>query len=92
MIKSVVNEKRPGYPEKHDSFPSGHSTASFAFASYVAGEHGWWWGSAAYALAGFIAISRINDDFHYLHDTLAGATIGASYGWGIYFLNEEKEK
>ncbi len=59
-----------------------------AFASYVAGEHGWWWGSSAYLLAGFIAISRINDEFHYLHDTLAGATIGASYGWGIYMLNQ----
>ncbi|MFN8370636.1 MAG: phosphatase PAP2 family protein [Bacteriovoracaceae bacterium] len=91
ILKTSVSEKRPGYPDQDDSFPSGHSTASFAFASYIAAEHGWWWGTATYALAGFIAISRINDDFHYLHDTLAGATIGASYGWGIYLLNSSEQ-
>lgn len=82
-LKTVVHEKRPGFPDDHHSFPSGHSAGAFCFAGVVAARHGWGWGFAAHALAGFIAISRSNDDFHYLHDLIAGATIGASYAWGV---------
>lgn len=88
-IKYTVREKRPGYPDDHHSFPSGHSSASFAFASVVAAQHGWGWGGLAHAAASFIAISRYNDDFHYLHDITAGITIGASFAWGVYY-NLEK--
>lgn len=88
-IKYTVNEKRPGYPDDNHSFPSGHSSASFAFASVVAAQHGWGWGGLAHGAATFIAISRYNDDFHYLHDITAGITIGASFGWGVYY-NLEK--
>lgn len=84
LLKTVINEKRPGFPDDDQSFPSGHSAASFAFASVVTARHGWVWGGAAHALAGFIAISRVNDDFHYLHDVIAGATIGAAYAWGVH--------
>lgn len=84
-LKSTISERRPGYPDDHHSFPSGHSSASFAFASVITARHGWYYGSLAYALAGFIAVSRVNDDFHYLHDILAGITIGASYGWGVHY-------
>lgn len=88
-IKFTVKEKRPGYPDDDHSFPSGHSSASFAFASVVAAQHGWGWGGLAHGAAAFIAISRYNDDFHYLHDITAGITIGASFAWGVYY-NLEK--
>ncbi len=88
-LKSTVHERRPGYPDDPHSFPSGHSSASFAFASVVAAQHGWVWGGIAHAMASFIAISRVNDDFHYLHDVTAGITIGASFAWGVYY-NLEK--
>ncbi len=91
LTKTLVKEKRPGYPDDDSSFPSGHSAASFAFASVVTARHGWGYGSGAYALAFFIAMSRINDDFHYLHDTLVGATIGAAYGWGTFYHYENKK-
>lgn len=84
-LKYTIKEKRPGYPDDHHSFPSGHSSASFAFASVVALQHGWFWGSLAHGAAAFIAISRANDDFHYLHDITAGMTIGASFAWGVYY-------
>lgn len=87
-LKKLINEKRPGYPDDPDSFPSGHSSASFAFASVVAARHGWYWGGLAYTTAAFVSLSRINDDFHYLHDVLFGMTIGASYGWGLYHQYE----
>ncbi|WP_290734853.1 phosphatase PAP2 family protein [Halobacteriovorax sp. JY17] len=85
VTKFLVSERRPGYPDDDDSFPSGHAAGSFAFASVVAARHGWYWGGAAYSVASFISISRINDDFHYLHDVVAGATIGAAFGWGTYY-------
>lgn len=88
-LKYSIKEKRPGYPDDEQSFPSGHSSASFAFASVVAAQQGWVWGGFAHGLASFIAISRNNDDFHYLHDITAGITIGATFAWGVYY-NLEK--
>jgi membrane-associated phospholipid phosphatase len=89
IFKSFIKEKRPGYPDDENSFPSGHASGAFSFASVIAARHGWVYGGAAYAMAGFIAVSRVNDDFHFLHDILAGITIGASFGWGVHY-NMEK--
>jgi len=90
-LKLVIKEKRPGYPEDKGSFPSGHAAMSFAFASVVASRHGWAYGSASYLAALYISVSRINDDWHYLHDVLVGMGIGASYGWGLSYAFDNKE-
>lgn len=84
-FKYSVREGRPYNADERNSFPSGHTTTTFAFASAVAMEHEWYWGAAAYALATFVGVSRVNDHQHYLHDVLAGATIGISYGMGVYY-------
>ncbi|WP_419172395.1 phosphatase PAP2 family protein [Halobacteriovorax sp.] len=91
-LKSMIHETRPGYPQEHDSFPSGHTSASFAFASVVLAQDGVVWGSLAHLAAIFISFSRINDEWHYLHDVTAGMTIGMSYAWGIYFNNMDYGK
>lgn len=91
-LKDQIQEPRPGYPNKKDSFPSGHASASFAFASVVTAHHGWGAGSLAHLAAIFISFSRLNDDWHYLHDVIAGMTIGMSYGWGIYYNHKEHNK
>jgi membrane-associated phospholipid phosphatase len=83
VLKYSIREPRIGDHSTRNSFPSGHSTSAFAFSGYVAGEHGWGWGSAALLLSTFTAYSRINDGAHRLHDVAAGATIGWVYGWGI---------
>lgn len=88
-LKTFIHEKRPGYPEDRESFPSGHSSFSFAFASVVASRHGWAYGSIAYGAATYISVSRINDDWHYLHDVLFGMGIGAAYGWGLKYAFDE---
>jgi membrane-associated phospholipid phosphatase len=62
---------------------------SFAFASVVAAQNGWAYGSLAYGVATYISVSRINDDWHYLHDVLIGMGIGASYGWGLKYAYDE---
>lgn len=84
VLKHTVREPRPCYGCKNDSFPSGHSMTAFAFASTVASEHAWYWGALAYGMAGLVGYSRMNDNRHHLQDVAFGATLGISYGLGIY--------
>ena len=88
-LKYSVREKRPD-SDARDSFPSGHTTAAFSFASYVSCRHSLGWGIAAYSLATFVGFSRINDNRHYLHDVVAGAAIGTAYGLGICLAENER--
>ena len=89
LLKHTIRERRPN---SHDraSFPSGHSTTAFAFAAVVADNHSPYWGIPAYALATLVAIQRMNDNAHYLHDVVAGATIGVMYGVGVSRLLNRK--
>jgi membrane-associated phospholipid phosphatase len=83
VLKDVVREGRPHDKNDKTSFPSAHATRAFAFASTVNELHGSTWGIPAYALATAVAYSRMNDNRHYVHDVIAGAAIGASYGISI---------
>jgi len=66
------------------SFPSGHATASFAFASVVAHrypEKRWLkWG--AYGLATGVSLARVGGKKHFASDILVGGTLG--YVSGTY--------
>lgn len=90
LMKITFRQTRPNGSKY--SFPSGHTTTAFAFSSVVAMEHSLPWGIAANALAAFVGFSRINDNAHYLHDVLAGATIGAMYGVGVYKSQEIRQQ
>jgi len=89
LLKESIKEQRPDGSNEFDSFPSGHASAAFAFASVVTANHSMLWGGLAHLTAAFIGYSRIEKDRHYLHDVIFGATLGMSYGWGIY-LNHKK--
>lgn len=89
VLKRSFNEKRPNGGNL--SFPSGHATCAFAFASVVTMEHSLPWGIAANTMAAFVAFSRMNDNAHYLHDVIAGATIGSMYGMGLYYAHKNRE-
>jgi len=69
-------------PFHGNSFPSGHTTASFAVASVIATQFrdNKWVPIAAYSVAGLAGISRIYDNKHWLTDVVAGATIGTLVG------------
>jgi membrane-associated phospholipid phosphatase len=72
--KLIVSRPRPdGYGR---SFPSGHTSATFATATVLQRHFGWKVGAIAYAGAIYVGTSRLTDDQHYLTDVLAGATIG----------------
>ena len=60
------------------SFPSGHTSSAYAWATFVWRRYGWQWGLPAYAFAAFVGFSRIQDDRHWLSDVLAGALLGVS--------------
>jgi membrane-associated phospholipid phosphatase len=92
IIKPIARERRPDSSQL-SSFPSGHTTVAAAFASVIVCEHGWApYGYAATALAVLTGYSRINDNRHYLHDVLAGATIGTAFGVGVSSLYPQSEK
>lgn len=91
ILKYTVREPRPIDSDWKNSFPSGHSTTAFAFSGYVMAEHGYWYGVPALLLSSFIGYSRINDNMHWLHDVVAGGTIGWVYGWGISRLQNKKK-
>ena len=83
MIKYIAREPRPDGSDRA-SFPSGHATTIFAFATAVALEHEWYYAVPAYALGVFVSASRVNDNRHYMHDVAAGAAVGASFAFGVW--------
>lgn len=64
------------------SFPSGHTTASFAVASVLATQYrdSKWIPAAAYSVAALAGISRIYDNRHWLTDVIGGAVVGTLVG------------
>ena len=88
ILKYSVREPRPDNHKEKNSFPSGHTTTAFTFATVVATEHEWYWGLGALGMAGLTGYSRMNDGRHFLHDVVAGMTIGISYGLGTYYTQK----
>jgi membrane-associated phospholipid phosphatase len=73
-LKNTVTETRPNGGSQ--SFPSAHTSISFFAAEYWRKRYGWEYGVPAYALASFVAYSRVEAKAHYPHDVIAGAAIG----------------
>lgn len=91
VLKVTVREPRPNDPGDRKSFPSGHTTAAFAFSSVVVAENGFFpYGISALTLSTLTGLSRINDNKHYLHDVVAGATIGTVFGLGVSEIHRLK--
>lgn len=78
-------------PPKDWSFPSGHTTASFAAAcSYVRGLPEKRFGIPAVILAFLIAFSRLYIGVHYPSDVLAGMLVGITGSWIVFLLYKKK--
>ena len=64
--------------------PSGHTSTSFASATYLASTYGLKWGIPAFSIATLVALERIKNDAHWLSDTIAGACLGIFWGRATY--------
>lgn len=71
------------------SFPSGHTSHSFTIAAIAHELYGDEIGALAYGVATLVAVSRINDNKHYLSDVIFGAALGMAVGRG-FALNYSK--
>lgn len=76
ILKYAVHEWRPDNSDHH-SFPSGHSSITFASAAFLQRRYGWKFGGPAYALATYTAWGRVYSRRHHWWDVVSGAAIGA---------------
>lgn len=98
-IKGVVGRRRPNTgmgphsfsPFQGDySFPSGHATGAFAFASVIAThyEDNPWIVGTSYGVAGLVGLARIQLNAHWASDVVAGSLIGGVIGHHLVQFNE----
>ena len=78
-IKHAVRRERPDLSGTF-SFPSGHTSVSFASATVLQRHYGWKFGLPAYSVAGYVALSRVQMRRHYLSDVAFGAMVGILAG------------
>jgi membrane-associated phospholipid phosphatase len=86
LLKVTVRRERPD-GSNNQSFPSGHSSDAFTWATVFERHYGWKLGVPAYALAATMGYSRIVRDKHYLSDVVAGATLGYIVGRTVVRVN-----
>jgi len=77
-IKLSVRRTRPD--GSSFSFPSGHTSTTFASATILQRHFGWKVGIPAYAVASYVAASRIQGKHHFPSDVAFGAAIGIVAG------------
>lgn len=78
-LKSVTNRMRPDQ-SGNDALPSAHSAYAFAAATVLNEFYGGKIGYPAYAIAALTAASRMQDDRHWLSDTVGGAAVAIIVG------------
>lgn len=77
-MKASVRRGRPDGTQF--SFPSGHTSVTFASATVLQKHFGWKVGAPAFAVASYVAASRIQEKRHFLSDVAFGATLGIIAG------------
>ncbi len=78
-LKETIPSLRPNGRDNR-SFPSGHTSSSFAAAATITERHGLGAGIPAHIAAAFVGLARIEAREHRLRDVLVGAAIGEAAG------------
>lgn len=76
LLKLAVKEDRPDHSNCH-SFPSGHTSFTFATATFLQRRYGWKFGVPAYVISTYVGWGRVYAKKHHWWDVVAGAAIGA---------------
>jgi membrane-associated phospholipid phosphatase len=74
-LKQTFPEMRPDR-SNDESFPSGHTSVSFAAAGYLHQRYGWEVGLPATLVAAAVGFARVEADKHHWYDVVASAAIG----------------
>jgi hypothetical protein len=84
-IKGATNTSRPDsdWNGGQWGFPSFHASSTFTMAAVLEDYYGWKAGLPAYALAGLISWSRIDERDHDLSDVVFGAVMGYVIGKSV---------
>ncbi|MDG5491838.1 phosphatase PAP2 family protein [Psychroserpens sp. SPM9] len=93
LLKFAINKDRPDGATDGHAFPSGHTSFAFQGASFLQRRYGWKYGIPAYAIASFVAFSRVEgiNDRHDWFDVLGGiiSGVGSSY---LFTSEHQKER
>jgi membrane-associated phospholipid phosphatase len=91
VLKYAINKPRPEGATDGLAFPSGHTSVAFQSAAFIQKRYGWEYGIPAYALAGFVAYSRIEglDERHDGWDIIGGIIVGIG---STYLFTSEFQK
>lgn len=74
-LKYAIKKERPDHSDNH-SFPSMHTSTSFAAAAFIQRRYGWKWGLPSYLVSTYVGWSRVYGKKHDWWDVAAGALIG----------------
>jgi membrane-associated phospholipid phosphatase len=80
-LKMAFDRTRPD--GSSHSFPSGHASAAFATATVLQRHLGWRVGLPVYAVASYVAGSRLSENKHYASDVIFGAAVGIVAGRSV---------
>lgn len=87
LTKVAVRRDRPVNPDGSSasgySFPSGHAAITFASATVLQQHLGWRAAVPTYALATYVAASRLHDNRHFLSDVVFGSAVGIVVGRSV---------
>lgn len=86
-LKLSVHASRPDESD-NNSFPSGHTSATFQSAAFLHKRYGLKYALLPYLGASFVAYSRVYEKKHYVRDVIGGAIIGILSSW--YFTSRYK--
>jgi membrane-associated phospholipid phosphatase len=78
-LKHTARRERPDGSDQF-SFPSGHASDTFAFATALERHLGWRGAVPAYLFSSYVAASRLRENRHYLSDVIFGAAVGTIAG------------
>ena len=86
-LKLAVRRERPieidGQQSHTYSFPSGHSMLTFAAATVLQQHLGYRAAIPTYAVASYVAMSRLHDNRHFASDVIFGAAMGVVIGRSV---------